>query len=492
MCRICFSRSVTDIFHDAITNGSPWPPWPTTIPTMPLDNGRERRQRQGRYPNVFGNQRLMTFSAIAMLIVIIEFQGIHEARVHHMKLRELHEQEQSTLQMIEKDLMTALSQAGQSLSDHVVLDPGAGTSPEELHPQDEVEAELMAAIRLAGDVSFNQPIIEKQPQQNANENKVALKPATPRVTSEWNLPTFTTNESLIPSALKNLADLSDPYSKELKEVPFFWHLAKSGGTSVKHMYSDCYGLVEACESGLAEGHHRDITLKVVTLESGWKFVNVDTTTPMGIERASRFNLARSGKADLVVSPLPHDVTSKLFLKQHRGRCFTIFRDPIDRVVSLFYYLQKASHEPTYNPALKDMTLDEYVNSNLAETNFVSRTLIDKMEAPLAEEDFLVAKEVLRTKCLVGLLDELEESVRRFDLYFGFGQSTQPDPICTAKYLKTGSNRHAHPSVPPPDSPTYQVLQRNNHMDIRLYQYARELFVDQARIFCKADATHQCL
>lgn len=428
----------------------------------------------------------MTFSAIAMLIVIIEFQGIHEARVHHLKLRELHEQEQATLQMMERDLMTAVRQAGQSLTGNVVLDSGTRVSPEELHPHDDVEAEIMAAVLVTGGVLPNQLKVEDQAHQNPNENKLPLTPATPKLKSEWNLPPFTTVESLIPSTLKNLADLSDPYSKDLKEVPFFWHLPKSGGTSVKHMYSDCYGLVEACESGVAEGHLRDITLKVVTLESGWRFVNVDTTTPMGIERASRFNLARSGKADLVVSPLPHDVTSKLFLKQHKGRCFTIFRDPIDRVVSLFYYLQNASHEPTYNPALREMTLDEYVTSNLAETNFVSRTLIDKMEAPLAEEDFLMAKEVLRTKCLVGLLDDLEESVRRFDLYFGFGQSAQPDPICIMKYLKAGSNRHSHPSVPPPDSPTYQVLQRSNHMDVRLYQYARELFVDQAHIFGKAD------
>jgi hypothetical protein len=429
----------------------------------------------------------MTFSAIAMLIVIVEFQGIHEARVHHLKLRELHDQEQIALQMMERDLMTAVRQAGQSLSGNVGLDPGASSSTEELHPHDDVEAEIMAAVLVAGNVLPNERKVQDQTQENAIDNKLPLKPATLKLKSEWNLPPFTTNESLIPSTLKNLADLSDAYSKALKEVPFFLHLPKSGGTSVKHMYSDCYGLVEACESGVAEGHQRDITLKVVTLESGWKFVNVDTTTPMGIERASRFNLARSGKADLVVSPLPHDVTSKLFLKQHRGRCFTIFRDPIERVVSLFYYLQSASHEPTYNPALKEMTLDEYVNSNLAETNFVSRALIDKMEAPLAEEDFLVAKEVLRTKCLVGLLDELEESVRRFDLYFGFGESTQPDPICIAKYLKAGSNRHSHPSVPPPDSPTYEILHRNNHMDLRLYQYARELFVEQSRIFWKADA-----
>ena len=418
--------------------------------------GRSRRQIMGR-----GNQRLATLSVIAMVIIIVEFQGIHEARMQHLKLKQMHEREQS---------------AGESLSGNMGID--LGSQGEQQHP----EQDAGAAVQQAGALSS---LRQEHPQQeHIAQSKQNVPKTRPRLKSNLDLPNPSTNNNLIPSTLRNLADLSDPYSKELKEMPFFWHLAKSGGTSLKHMYSDCYGLVEACESGVAEGHHRDITLKVVTLESGWKFANVDTTTPMGIERASRLNLARSGKVHVVVSPLPHDVTSKLFLKQNRGRCFTIFRDPIERVVSLFFYLQTASHEPTYNPALQQMTLDEYVNSDLAETNFVSRSLLNKMHAPLSEDDFLVLKEVLRTKCLVGLLDELQESVRRFDLYFGFRELSSPDSTCTEKYLKTGSNRHSHPAVPPLGSPTYQVLQRNNHMDIRLYQYACELFAEQARMFQK--------
>jgi hypothetical protein len=452
---------------------------------MPRDHGRgRRRHRNLRLLDCFSNQRVVTFSLIAMVIVIIEFQGIHEARVQHLKLRELHEKEQFMLQLIENDLNSLSNQQQNEplMSQHE--QQLRAPQSDGLHPLDNIDKEIIAAARQVNEVLPTQQ--ENPPLQHTQ----AVVPKAPPK-SEWNLPPSSTDQTLIPPDLANLADLSDPYSKQLKEMPFFWHVAKSGGTSVKHMYSDCYGLVEACESGVAEGHLRDITLKVVTLESGWKFLNVDTTTPGGIERASRFNMARSGKADLVVSPLPHDVTSKLFRNEQRGRCFTIFRDPLERVVSLFYYLQTASHEPTYNPALKDMTLDEYVHSDLVESNFISRTLLDKMEAPLAEEDFLILKEVLRTKCLVGLLDQLQESVRRFDLYFGFGESSNPNPTCTEKYLKTGTNRHAHPSLPP-ESPTYQELGRKNHMDIRLYQYARELFAKQATIFCKGDATKLCL
>jgi len=103
----------------------------------------------------------------------------------------------------------------------------------------------------------------------------------------------------------------------------------------------------------------------------------------------------------------------------------------------------------------------------------------------------VAKEILRTKCLVGLLDQLDESVRRFDLYFGFAETAAKkpvDPTCTAKYLKTGTNRHSHPSLPPPGTPLHQELAQKNHMDVRLFAYAQELFAEQATIFATSSST----
>eukprot|EP00547_Thalassionema_nitzschioides_P003077 CAMPEP_0194207016 /NCGR_PEP_ID=MMETSP0156-20130528/5892_1 /TAXON_ID=33649 /ORGANISM="Thalassionema nitzschioides, Strain L26-B" /LENGTH=385 /DNA_ID=CAMNT_0038933687 /DNA_START=67 /DNA_END=1224 /DNA_ORIENTATION=- len=293
-------------------------------------------------------------------------------------------------------------------------------------------------------------------------------------------PPSSEGKGLIPSSLDYLADLSDEYTKENPEVPFFWHVAKSGGSTIKDMYSNCYGLVEASESGVTEGHENDAALQVVTLEHGWKFLNVDTTIPTGIERAARMDTVQSGMLDLLVSPLPYEAVPKLFSNEHKARFFSVFRDPIERVVSIFYYLQKAKHEPTYNPALATMTLEEYVFSDLAESNFVSRCLIDKMEAAFVEEDFLVASEILKTKVLIGLLDEMEESVRRFDSYFEFDKPK--NAACVKGYLKTGSNRHSHPGIPPSDSPVYKELLRKNHMDVRLYKYAVELFREQASMF----------
>ncbi len=41
-----------------------------------------------------------------------------------------------------------------------------------------------------------------------------------------------------------------------------------------------------------------------------------------------------------------------------------------------------------------------------------------MEGPLTGKDLVGAKEVLRRKCLVGMLEQMEESVDQFQQYFG--------------------------------------------------------------------------
>lgn len=272
--------------------------------------------------------------------------------------------------------------------------------------------------------------------------------------------------------------MNTPYDPKT-DTPLFWHLPKSGGTSIKHMYSDCYQLVEACENGVTEGFGKEPDLRVVQLENKWRVVNVDTTLESGIDRAAALKLIPSRQADLVVTPLLQSSSVKLFSPQHKARLFTIFRDPLERVVSLFYYLQKAEWEPTYNPALRDMTLEQYANSTLLESNFVTRSLLDKMEKPLEERDFTRLQQILRQKCLVGVLGQLEESVRRFDRYFGY---TPVSPECRPGYLAQGTNRHEHPMLPAPDSFAYQEMARKNHMDLRLYAFVKELFAEQASLF----------
>lgn len=71
---------------------------------------------------------------------------------------------------------------------------------------------------------------------------------------------------------------------------------------------------------------------------GSNFVNVDTTTIEGIERANNLNLVGSELAEVIVIQHLYEA-ERLFDPSHRGRLFAVFRHPIERAISMFYYLQ---------------------------------------------------------------------------------------------------------------------------------------------------------
>lgn len=275
---------------------------------------------------------------------------------------------------------------------------------------------------------------------------------------------------------------------ELKEsninigvTPFYWHIPKAGGTTVQDDYVECFALVEASELGRND---QENDLKLVEINGGNYHVNVDTSILPGILHAAELNLVPSRMAEIIFSPLLHESSTHLFSPNFQGQMFAMFRHPVDRVVSLFYYLRSATWEPTYNPVLQNMTLHEYAESELAENNFMVRSLVDKMEGELNMFDLEVAKEILKKKCLVGLLDRWEASIDRFDTFFGF----QPDgdrheqAVQCRKTLRArgGSNRHRHPTINR-TSLVYAILKRENTLDLILYEYIRLLFLEQEQL-----------
>lgn len=152
---------------------------------------------------------------------------------------------------------------------------------------------------------------------------------------------------------------------------------------------------------------------------------------------------------------------------------------------MFYYLQKATWEPTYNPIYATWSIDDYVNSPLVEGNWMVRSLVNKLEGPLDPDDVNVAKEILHRKCLVGLVDRMEESVVRFHAYFSFDNDVALQ--CALRQYTSkeeGSrteeqNSHSHPELDTKGE-TYAILAKKNMLDIDLYNYATELFDEQGK------------
>jgi len=295
-------------------------------------------------------------------------------------------------------------------------------------------------------------------------------------------------------------------------IPLFWHISKSGGTTVEELCSRCFNLVKASGKSISttgEIQHDDEDngpVKVIFVY-GLHKVNVDMSTIEGIARAKQQNLIQSSLAQIIFTPHIHESSTLFTSTTQKGQLFTVFRHPIHRAVSLFHYLQHASWEPTYNPKLKDMSIEDYAMSEEhVEEDWMVRKLVNKMEGPLMMEDLELAKEIVRTKCIVGLMDHMEESMRRFSQVFGWNnanpsssqQQLLPSPsntndvnqeiqnlnvqTCMKNILeKGGENKFAHPTEVE-GSMAWELLKLKNVWDMQLYEYVLFLFEEQAILF----------
>jgi hypothetical protein len=77
----------------------------------------------------------------------------------------------------------------------------------------------------------------------------------------------------------------------------------------------------------------------------------------------------------------------------------------------------ADWEPTYDPEIADMTLKQYAQSKLAESNWMTRALSNAGTRNVTEEHLKAAMDIIRRKFLVGLLNRKDESMERYEKYF---------------------------------------------------------------------------
>jgi len=287
---------------------------------------------------------------------------------------------------------------------------------------------------------------------------------------------------------RNTGDVMEPLKES--DTPVYWHIPKASGTSMKRYYG-CMGLTAASETGIIDGHDKDETIQVWQRGNekfpGLKLVNVDTSTREGIDRAKRLGLVESGYADVIFSPIPY-FANELFNPNHKARYFTLFRDPIERILSTFYYHQIAEWETdknVYQPELANTTIEEWLQMPGAQglgdlKNFYMKSLFNKDQ--FTDEDLEQAKEIIRTKFLVGLVSKMQESVDRFDYYFGWSHHVKREE-CGKEAIQTGYNRNPHSSTALEEgSKAWNLLIKMNHYDLQLYDFIVQLYKEQGVLF----------
>lgn len=289
---------------------------------------------------------------------------------------------------------------------------------------------------------------------------------------------------VLPPAFQVLADVSDLPLRKGSDIPFYWHVPRTGGGTMNDILGSCLRLTLAADAGGSEGHGQDETLNVLDFARQVSYVNVDTSSHQGIERAKKLNLAQSGLADVVISPLLHEAAS-LFTPTHKGRMFTVFRHPIERAVSLFYFIQDTQWKQpaTRNEQFADMSIENFYRGGFAENNWMTRFLTNELtKGELTDADLRVAKEVLRRKCLVGLLEEKSETFERIEQYFGWSAKSSVEQECLEKKLQWAwPMKHRHATVEE-GADTWYLISDQNVFDMQLYDYAKELFSQQKDLF----------
>jgi len=279
----------------------------------------------------------------------------------------------------------------------------------------------------------------------------------------------------------NFIDLEEGFYNRETDLPFFWQVPLSG-SSAQSIMTGCLNLVLASSMGDLNNSYPE-NLEVVPV-GNQEYVDVNLGQPKGIEHAHNLGLASSGLADVVVSHHLHYAGKQIFEPEHRARAFTILRHPIERAVSVYHALVRNSQDEE----IKSMTLSTYLDSEYAESNWLTRFLVNHRHDELGDEYINVAKEVLRRKFLIGIYDRIEESMSRFEIYFGWTITSPPGrveacKVCIETMISNTQARDYDELTFINDnavkgSSNYLRLKELNKDDIEVYWYAVGLYQEQ--------------
>jgi len=229
-------------------------------------------------------------------------------------------------------------------------------------------------------------------------------------------------------------------------VPFFFHVPKAGGSTIKALSMEVYRYNSQDPLG----------------------------TPVAIAAmAEKLRVAPREVRDMVdyvQTPRVYDAAD-IFDRIGKKACAAaLLREPLARVRSIFDYLKYADWEPTYTPEWKNITLDEYVAKGAYEENWMVRMLSNRFEGPLTNDDLEIAKEAI-SRMIVGFTDNIEAFLPRVHNYWGLTPLSASQNTKLRAFLDHPVNKDAHKRSAL-SAQSEEILRYTLRFDIELYAYAK--------------------
>lgn len=200
-------------------------------------------------------------------------------------------------------------------------------------------------------------------------------------------------------------------------------------------------------------------------------------THSGIARFKAMPLAQRQGFRLLTGHMPYGLHAFL---ERPYRYFTMLRDPVERVISYFYFiLDRPEHYLHQELVMEQMTLEEFVAQEHSvmidnlQTRFISGVWVQPYYGELDAGVLAQAKQNLREDIVfTGLTERFDESLLLLGHYFHWHN------IFYRKHNVT-SKRPSQSELPPS---TIERIRCANELDLALYAYAEELFEEHVAAY----------
>jgi len=150
---------------------------------------------------------------------------------------------------------------------------------------------------------------------------------------------------------------------------------------------------------------------------------------------------------------------------------TVLREPIDRVVSHYYYHRQHKKDPGHIFAMNH-TFDEWIRLSPAGNNDQTRSLSGiRSEFNISKKTLDMAMHHLRRMAIVGLTEEYHETLMLLKYIAGF-------TIVKYRPVNKGVKRPKVDDVP---EATIELIKKHNWADIELYKLGKEIFEKQLSV-----------